>query len=140
MITWTQSRIILRQFVHIKTSPNASGTKKMWEVFCRNRNEDHVRLQLLQKILLCWDVHMVSSYCGKELQDTVKWLDRKHKKYIDIDRLQTIKQYNHSKRGGNTADKMIAYSPHSLKNETSDMRIIFLYWYSNPQLLRQLSI
>lgn len=70
-------------------------------------------------------VHVISSFSGKEPQDTVKRWDRKKKIHIEIPRPQAIKQYNRFMGGVDMADKMVAHYPHGTKSKKFYMRIVF---------------
>lgn len=70
-------------------------------------------------------VHMISSFVGKEPQDTVRRWDKTKKSHVNIPRPQAVIQYNKFMGGVDMADRMVAHYPHATKNKKFYVRIAF---------------
>ena len=70
-------------------------------------------------------VHMISSFCGQEPQDSAQRWDRKTKKHVEVSRPQCIIQYNRFMGGVDMTDRMVAHYPHGVKFKKYYMRIVY---------------
>jgi hypothetical protein len=62
-------------------------------------------------------VHMISPFCGKEPQDTVRRWDKKSKSHVGIQRPNAVKECNRFMGGVDMSDRMVAHYRHAIKNK-----------------------